>query len=138
MNATDISGEFNDSLHGDAEQFGGSGNSAAVPTHHIRITSGDLAEFVDTKEPLLVSNVAFVWRSDPPENEPVADFVGFVTKEMVDQLVSGDVINFGVRHINGENRTLHVSKGGISDLFEDDRSPEERIRQEEPHLREYL
>jgi len=138
MDSTNIDGDFNESLRDDAEQFGGQGESSAVPTHHLRVTSADLADFADTKDTLIVGGVALVWRQDPPEEKPDADFVAFVSEATLERLAVGEVVNYGVRSIGGENRTLHVSKGGVSDLFEDDRSPEERIRQEEPHLREYL
>lgn len=138
MDSTDINGDFNESLRDDAEQFGGQGESDAVPTHHLRVTSADLADFADTKEALIVGDVALVWRQDPPEERPDADFVAFVSQGTLERLAEGAVVNYGVRHINGENRTLHISKGGVSDLFEDDRSPEQRIREEEPHLEAYL
>jgi hypothetical protein len=138
MDSTDIEGEFNDSLRGDAEQFGGGGQSSAVPTHHVRVTSEDLARFADTKETLLIGEIALVWRKDPPEEEPDADFVVFVSENTLKRLAEGAVVSYGVRHIGGENRTLHISKGGISDLFDDDRTPKERLRQDEPHLRGYV
>lgn len=129
-----IDGDFNKSLRDDAEQFGGEGESAAVPTHHLRVTSADLAHFADAKEPLIVGDVTLVWRQDLPKKEPDADLVVFVSEATLERLASGEVVNYGIRHIGGENQTLHISKGGVSDLFEDDRSPTQRLREEQPHL----
>jgi hypothetical protein len=133
-----INGEFNDSLREDAEQFGGVGESTTVPTHHIRVTSADLADFADSKGTLSIGDVVLVRRNNPPEEKPNADFVVYLSESALNRLASGEVVDYGIRHINGENVILLISKGGISDLFEDDRSPTQRICEEQPHLADYI
>ena len=127
MESDNIPGEFNDSLRGDVEQFGGRGESDSVPTYHARITSADLAHFADTKDTLVVGDVALVWRDDPPKEKPDVDFVVFLTQTTLERLAKGNVVNYGIRRIDGQNQMLHISKGGVSQLFEDYRSPTERI-----------
>ena len=136
MKAKDIEGRFNDSLKQDAEQFGGENNSQVVPTHHIKVTSADLAEFVDTKETFVVGDVALAWRGSTPTSEvkTSVDLVVFVSEDTAKRLAKGEIVTFGIQQVGGENKNIHISKGGISDLFEDDRSPQERLRQEQPHL----
>lgn len=138
MESDQVSGEFNDTLQDDAEQFGGRGESTAVPTHHIRVTSEDLAHFADTKEAVVIGSVALVWREDPPDERPDVDFVVFVSQNTLERLASGEVVNYGIHHIDGGNRAVHISKGGVSDLYGDERSPRERIQEEEPHLARYV
>lgn len=137
IDSEEIPGDFNESLRDDAEEFGGSGESQPVSTYHARVTKADLAEFADTKEPLIVGEVALVWRGHSTADPPV-DFTAHVSEATLERLAQGDIVNYGIRHIDGENQTVHISCGGVSDLFDDERTPKERIREEEPHLRRYL
>ena len=137
MDATEIDGDINDTLAQDAEEFGGGGESTGVTTYHARITSEDLVDIVNGK---IIETDSIYFRPPrevihPSESYKNNDkFAVLLSENTVERLARGEIVSYGIRQINGKNQMLHVSCGGVSDLFDDDRSPLERLKQEEPHL----
>lgn len=131
----EVAGDINDTLAEDVEQFNGEGESRTIPSTHIRITSADLATIAQD-EVIVIDEITLTTRQrlmdDPPDNQ---DKFGLALSEMaIKKLARGDLVNYGIRHVNGRNQFVVVSCGGVSDKLGKERPPLEIEKERHPEL----
>lgn len=136
QDAGEIEHWIKDTLQDAADTFDNRGESQAVLTHHVRISTGDLAHLVNTGEPIEIDGVTIIRRSELLDDIGDGGFVILLSNKAIERLADGQIVDYGISHVGGENKYLIVSAGGVSDKLEKETPPLELEKQEHPELRD--